>query len=96
MSIFLESTTPGKHFSLSVYKPQRGPAYALAVEGIAEHNGDRYTTFTTELFGDDRSHRILLGGNATRKNKVNALNAMQDDLEDKGWIPKGQTLSLDF
>lgn len=96
-STFLESTTPGKHFSVSVYKPQRGPAVAYASEGIVEYREDgTVCAFTSEVFGADRIHRVPLSGPATAKNKTRALCALQDDLEDKGWIVKGQVLSLDF
>ena len=47
-SIFLESTTPGKHFSLSVYKPDRGPAQVHASEGICGFREDgSVNSFTT-------------------------------------------------
>ena len=67
-----------------------GPA---AVEGKVGNNG---ASFTTELFGNDRQTRVILGGNATKKNKENAMKALHDDLENLGWVPKGQTLSLDI
>ena len=44
----LESSTPGKHFSLYVFKPDRGPAQVHASEGICGFREDgSVNSFTT-------------------------------------------------
>lgn len=83
---------PENVIRLSVYKPQRGPAYAVAQEGRI---GDGGRSFSMELFGRDRSHRVALNGNNTPKNRRNALVALLGELEDRGLIAKGHSVNCD-
>lgn len=89
---------PANVFVLSVYKPQGRPAYASAVEGrnkVETYQGREYRSFETTLFGDDRRHAVPLAGNNTAKNRAKALSILLADLEDRGWIAKGESVNTD-
>lgn len=85
---------PGNVFRLSVYKPQRGPAVAVAQEGRVKNEGS-YTSFEMELFGSDRTHRVKLTGNNTTKNREAALLRLLEDIETLGWVEKGHSVRVD-
>lgn len=83
---------PGNTISVGVYKPQGRPAYISAMEGrYTEGRDGGFSSFETELFGKDRSHRVMLTGNNTAKNRAVALAKMLADLKAMGWIAQDAT-----
>lgn len=89
---------PANVFVLDVYKPQGRPAYASAVEGrvtYSDYDGRKIESFETMLFGDDRRHAVPLAGNNTAKNRAKALSVLVSELEDRGWIAKGESFNTD-
>ena len=86
---------PANVFSLSVYKPQGRPAYAVAQEGRVTNHGGGIQGFEMQLFGDDRSHRVLLNGNNTAKNRASALALLLSEIENMGWVDKGHSVNFD-
>ena len=78
--------TPGKDFSIGVYKPQRGPAYAHCTEGTRERreNSD-IESFSYEIPGA-RQHRVALQGTNTAKNRKVATRELLSEMVAAGWI----------
>lgn len=80
--------TPGKHFSVGVYKPQRGPAYAFTTEGeVTRREDGSVQSFGYVLF-EARTHRVPLTGNNTKGNRITALKSLLNDMVNNGWISK--------
>ena len=80
--IYIPSTTPGKVWSIYTYKPERGPAYASACEGVL---GDG--SFTTEIHLGVASHpatRVSIQAPATAKRKAAALEQLKTQLVEAG------------
>ena len=80
--VYIPSTTPGKVWSIYTYKPERGPAYASACEGVL---GDGF--FTTELHLGVASHpatRVSIQAPATAKRKAAALEQLKTQLVEAG------------
>lgn len=87
---------PAKVFAIDSYKPQGRPAVVFAQEGTYTRGGDGdFSSFECELFGVDRSHRVAMEGNNTAKNRAKAFAVLLSDLEDKGWVEKGHSVSTD-
>lgn len=77
---------PANVFSVSVYKPQRGPAVVTATEGRVNHRDTGFTSFETELFGKDRHLRCTLDGNNTKGNRIKAMQTLVNELAARGWV----------
>lgn len=89
---------PGNTFSIDVYKPQGRPAYVSVIEGrlkTEDFNGRKVQSFEMEIFGKDRSFRVPLEGNNTKKNRANALARALEMLEEQGLVEKGHSLNID-
>lgn len=85
MTTFIPSLiTPGKHFTVGVYKPQGRPAYATTTEVDVHPDGSGFGYILHEA----RMHRVALAGNNTPKNRERAIAALMSDLIDRGWIDK--------
>lgn len=83
---YIRSSTPGKHWSVYTYKPQGAPGYAYAQEGVYTHeDGDAFSSFTTELFGD-RGIRENIVGRFTVKNRNAALLQLFEKMHDAGLL----------
>lgn len=94
---YLESTTPGMTWSLSVFKPDGRPAYAYAVEGKLTIEPGRLHSFETIFGGPETSRqvRVMLPGNNTLKNRAEAMTALLGKLSAAEFITPGQTIKLD-
>lgn len=81
MSQYVKSTAEGMHWSISVYKPSRGQAVAMATEGVREEPGEGRTfgSFTTRLF-QDRFLKVELQGNNTKGNRQRALLELRQQM----------------
>lgn len=77
--------TPGKHFKVSVYKPQCGPSVATATEGTIDTSSPHFVGFSYILHSA-RMHRVKLVGNNTAKNRDVAVKQLRAELVEKGWI----------
>jgi hypothetical protein len=77
--------TPGKHFSISIYKPQRGPALATSTEGTREDHGNGFIGFSFMLF-EARGLRTPLTGPNTVKNRMAAMRTLINELIQREWI----------
>lgn len=74
--------TPGKHFTVYVYKPQGRPAYASTTEVTVDADGKSYEY----VLGEALMHKVNLPGRNTPKNREVAVAALMSDMIDKGWI----------
>lgn len=84
--------TPGKHFSIGVFKPDRGNAYAHATEGEVERRADgSVQTFSYEMPGA-RTVRVMLDGRNTEGNRAKALHTLATEMVARGWVEEGTTL----
>lgn len=84
---------PANTIRLSVYKPTGRPAYVSVIEGrVSTNNSGGWSSFETQLFGDDRTLNVPLNGNNTAKNRTKALAVALDKLKELGWIAPDATL----
>lgn len=81
---YVPSTTEGKTWSVSVYKPQGRPAYATAVEGVSKNEGG-FHSFSFMLF-EARQYNVPLGGNNTAKNRAKAFDQLRTVMVEAGVI----------
>lgn len=87
MSQFIPSIiTPGKHFSIGVYKPDGRPAYAYATEGTIERREDgSVESFGYEMPGA-RMIRVELSGRNTPVNRHVAMTRLTEAMTERGWV----------
>lgn len=85
--------TPGKHFSIDIYKPQGRPAMACATEGTYTKLPSGNSSFEYEMPGA-RMARVTLSGNNTAKNRREAVLALLGEMTDKDWIYPGELVNV--
>lgn len=79
--------TPGKHFIVDTYKPQRGPCLATASEVQRTEGGG----FTFMPFSDPHL-RVPFEGRNTDKNRAVALSKLLAEMKERKWIAEDATL----
>lgn len=85
--------TPGKHFSIDVYKPGAGRRpYVYVTEGKLTIRESGMTSFEYTMPGA-RHDRLELRGNNTAKNRKEAVLALLGKLVDAGWIYPGEEVN---
>lgn len=78
-SIYVPSTTEGKQWKVSFYKPQRGPGCVQAWEGETAHCGN--VTFFKSMPLSSRSCKVTLPGRTTQKAVLTALHDMLQEMQ---------------